>query len=416
MSRRRAALAVTAAVLTGVLVSVPPAHAADNDCLTADDRATGTDTARISEPYEALGIGQAQTLVERSAAGGDPVRVALLASLVRTTDDRIPVADSVDLRRGAAVQDEDADQLGTVVAGLVAGADRSEDRPVGFAPRAEVVAVRVFTDRLGENGAGGPTSAELAEGLAWVASHAGELNLRVAVVPFVVRRTSALAQAVRDVRRAGIVLVAAVGDRDQAAAALGDQVSAEPDKREDGAGLVYPASYRGVVAVSASGPDAVSSVLPNSRTTLAAPTLGAVSYGINGSTCVVSQISSGLAAAEVAGVAALLWQRFPDATRAQIVARLVNTASGTTGTPTTLTGAGIVQPVEALTRPLSPTAGGQVDHLATEAGPEAPVRPPAESTDLLARTRDDAVWWGLIGGGLLVVALLLRPVLARRRT
>ena len=40
---------------------------------------------------------------------------------------------------------------------------------------------------------------------------------------------------------------------------------------------------------------------------------------------------------------------------------------------------------------------------------------PEPAPDLLATTRDNAIWWGLIGGGLLVVALLLRPMLARRR-
>ena len=45
-----------------------------------------------------------------------------------------------------------------------------------------------------------------------------------------------------------------------------------------------------------------------------------------------------------------------------------------------------------------------------------PAALPVEEPDVLESTRRDAVWWGLFGGGALVVALLLRPVLSRRRT
>jgi membrane-anchored mycosin MYCP len=40
---------------------------------------------------------------------------------------------------------------------------------------------------------------------------------------------------------------------------------------------------------------------------------------------------------------------------------------------------------------------------------------PEEPDDVLAKTRQDAVWWGLVGGGALLLAVVLRPVLARRR-
>jgi len=102
-------------------------------------------------------------------------------------------------------------------------------------------------------------------------------------------------------------------------------------------------------------------VVKNSRTTVAAPTYDAVSYGLNGSTCLVEPTSTSAAAGEVAGVVALLWQRYPEDRAAQIVSRLVNTADGTTDDPTPLTGAGVVQPYEALTRPLAPSRTGAVE-------------------------------------------------------
>lgn len=54
--------------------------------------------------------------------------------------------------------------------------------------------------------------------------------------------------------------------------------------------------------------------------------------------------------------------------------------------------------------------GGGMDVMDGAVRAVAPERP----EDLLADTRHDAVWRGLVGGGVLVVALPLRPVLARR--
>ncbi len=49
---------------------------------------------------------------------------------------------------------------------------------------------------------------------------------------------------------------------------------------------------------------------------------------------------------------------------------------------------------------------------------QQPVRvtAPEPEPDPLAGALDDARWWGLVGGGALVVALLARPLLARRRS
>jgi len=140
-----------------------------------------------------------------------------------------------------------------------------------------------------------------------------------------------------------------------------------------------------------------------------------VSYGLNGDTCLVEPTSTAAAAGEVAGVLALLFQRYPFELPAQIVSRLVNTADGTTDDRTPLTGAGVVQPYEALTRPLLPAGDGTVERTVVRTGTAKRAAVPEPDPDLLASTRENAVWWGLIGGGLLVVALLLRPVLARRR-
>ena len=220
-------------------------------------------------------------------------------------------------------------------------------------------------------------------------------------------------------QRAGVVVVAASGDRPAAGAAFSSDFDDPPATDEDAATLFFPAGYPGVVAVNATGAGdpsgALASVVKNSRTTVAAPAYDAVSYGLNGHTCVVQPTSTGAAAGVVAGVLALVWQRFPKDVAAQVVSRLVNTADGTTDDPTPLTGAGVVQPYEALTRPLAPSTSGQVERTVVQADSDTRATAPEPAADLLASTRENAVWWGLIGGGLLVVALMLRPVLARRR-
>ena len=89
--------------------------------------------------------------------------------------------------------------------------------------------------------------------------------------------------------------------------------------------------------------------------------------------------------------------------------RLQGTASGN-GHASPSTGYGVVQPVEALQRPLESMGAGSQRSADVPRGQVPPAR-----ADLLADTRHDAVWWGLAGGGALVVLLVLRPVLARRR-
>ena len=73
----------------------------------------------------------------------------------------------------------------------------------------------------------------------------------------------------------------------------------------------------------------------------------------------------------------------------------------------------MVQPLEALTRPLTPDGKGDLDRDRPERSTIPPAAAPDPELDLLAAAREDAVWWGLVGGGAVVLALLLRPI-ARR--
>ncbi len=111
-----------------------------------------------------------------------------------------------------------------------------------------------------------------------------------------------------------------------------------------------------------------------------------------------------------------LLQSAYDESIAASVRRLLTTANGRPDIPNTLVGAGEVQAMDALTRPMEvdDDAGDDLGAGSVEHEPQL-LSVPEEPEDVLASTRENAVWWGVIGGGVLLLALLLRPVLARRR-
>ena len=139
----------------------------------------------------------------------------------------------------------------------------------------------------------------------------------------------------------------------------------------------------------------------------------AVSYSLRGESCLLQVPATSFAAAEVSGVLALLQSAYDEPVAAS-VRRLLTTANGRPDLPNTLVGAGEVQAYDAVTRPMDvdaeDLAAGTVQHQ-----PQV-LSVPEEPDDVLASTREDAVWWGLLGGGILLLAMVLRPVLARRRS
>jgi membrane-anchored mycosin MYCP len=126
-------------------------------------------------------------------------------------------------------------------------------------------------------------------------------------------------------------------------------------------------------------------------------------------------MSSVAATGIAAGIVALVRSAYPEENAAQIVARLTSSASGVSVAPTTGQGAGVLQPVEAITQKLDPDESGDVDDMPREVQEPVRITAPEPQPDPVAGALDEARWWGLIGGGALVVALLLRPLLARRR-
>jgi len=411
--RRLLAAAAVGAALVGLAQPAASARADDVPCDQISTDNTRVRTDRASAPLQLLGVARAQALfADRGRAPGAGANVAVLDSGVYDEDGLIDVAE----RHSVTGNTELDDYHGTAVAGLIAGRARPDGRAVGIAPGSRIVDVRVYD--VAEADPSDPSQHEVtgdavAAGLEWVVGNARRLRIEVANVSLEVDPSARLRAAVASAWRAGIVVVASSGNRPPEGEPFHDV-----KRGEDAAGEVYPAAYPHVLAVNATpdgtGEDVTQYVLQSSDTDVAAPTFGAVSVAVNGSTCVLDQIATSWSAAEVSGVVALLRSAY-DERPAQIVARLLNTANGTTDTPTKLTGVGVVQPVEALTRPLDPSRSGRVERTVVERDDDVRATPPEPESDLLADARDDAVWWGLIGGGVLVIALLLRPVLARRR-
>jgi membrane-anchored mycosin MYCP len=423
LSRGGRSVLAAAFAAAGLVATAPAAGAVDDaECgqATVDDTfATSRDSGTLVE----MDLDRAHDWLARRGEGlGAGVVVAVV-------DSGVGAPDGVEVvERPVVVPDLQRDHYhGTAVAGLIAGAARGEEAggSVGVAPDARILDLQVYDDPTGDNGTPILT-ANVVQALDVVlARRAAGMNVRVVNISLNVAPDEALAQRVEQLWQAGVVTVAPTGNRprndpgDTGSGLVPEEQYAEFRPGENAREVVHPAAYERVVGVNASmaatgGADPHEFVLESSATDLAAPTAGAVSYTVNGGTCLLSTPATSWAAAEVSGVLALLFAHFPDDTPAMAVSRLLLTADGRPDIPDRLSGAGDVQTYDALTRPLAMDQEGVVQQTSPEADRQVYAAPEPEP-DVLASTRRDAVWWGLLGGGALLLALVLRPVLARGR-
>lgn len=302
---------------------------------------------------------------------------------------------------------------GTIVAGLIAG-------PRGVAPDAEVFDVKVYdADADTTQGERALTSAGIVAGIEAVIDAQPQqqvdiVNISLAVPTADPRLEAAVARLVA----LDVVVVAAAGNAEPGSDSDAG-FKGTPDSDAD----VFPADYPGVLAVSASPPgdeNPSTYVLPNRDTDVAAPTLGAISANANGQVCEVGEIATSWATAEVSGILALLRQRFPRATPAQLVARLEATtegavaggdADGTLDNP--WSGAGVVQARDALTREVTVGRQGRVETTEQEDRADAQAPPAPQRIDLFSTPRAILLWSGLVAGALLALVVMLRPLLRR---
>jgi membrane-anchored mycosin MYCP len=395
------------------------------DCTSTTDTAVAQLSHQRSKPLGLLGIKKAQALV--AAPGhlpGAGVNVAVVDSGIRAGS-QIPVVASYSVN-GPSVKV--ADYHGTAVAGLVAGRTRPGGLLTGVAPGSGIVDVQFWGWPQGTSGdAAKPGGDHLVAALTWLASHAAALHVRVAVVPDAVQPFPALAVAVHAVQRSGVLVVAPSGNRptDASPGYLSQYFKTLPG--QDGFGDIAPARYAGVLTAGTTAAGSAVAYdpgsIPNHAVDVVVPTARGISAALNGGNCVLTTPATSWAAAEVAGIAALLFDRYDGESPAQVAARITDTASGTTpdghgpdarSDASLYFGAGVVQPVAALSRPLTSGPGGVFSHLLAEPEHAPPVRPPLETTDVLHHSRHVAIWGGLVGGALVVAASILRPLFGRR--
>ncbi|MFJ8690790.1 S8 family serine peptidase [Micromonospora wenchangensis] len=198
--------------------------------------------------------------------------------------------------------DSDCAGRGTALAGLVAARPTGDGGPTGIAPDAEILPVRI-TDANRRI-----SPARLATGIRLATTAGADVIL---VATGVTTATPDLADAVRAAVARDILVVAAVTDR-------GGEDGGDPP-------VGYPAGFPAVLAVNAVGVDgAAGPVAADAGTDLAAPGAGlgiaprgSGHYRIGG---------AAVAAAYVAGVAALVRAYHPGLSQAEVRARLEHTA------------------------------------------------------------------------------------------
>jgi membrane-anchored mycosin MYCP len=418
---------VLAAVLGCLpLVAAAPATAGGvPDCTETTDNEAAQVSHQVSRPLDLLDIKDAQRLVaRRGRMPGAGVDVAVLDSGV-AAGGQIPVVASHSVRTGPV---KPVFYHGTAVAGLVAGRSRPGGLLTGIAPGAGIVDIQVYGWPHGASGTPTrPDTEGLVQGLRWLAPRARALHVEVAVTPLAVPQTRALAAAVRAVQAAGVLVVSPSGNRpaDASPGYLSEFFTPRPG--QDGFSQIAPAREPGVLTAGTTGPGAGfpenPGSIPNHALDVVVPTVRGVTAALNGGSCLLSTAETSWAAAEVAGIAALLFERYAGESPRQVAARIVDTASGTSPDghgpqaaedASLFFGAGVVQPVDALTRPLTPTRGGGFSRLRAQPEPTPPVRAPLPVGDTLHRSRHLAIWGGLVGGAVVVVASILRPLLTRR--
>lgn len=397
-------LAVAMLGLSPVALPAPADAADEPECSGDFEENFSTDATSV--PYEQLNVERAQ---EISKGGG--VGIAVVDSGV---SEEAGLTDGDFALKG--LNKELLDQHGTLVAGLITGKER-DGKITGIAPEAKLVSIRVYDKDVSKDEDSDDqdlTANGIAAGIDLAVDKADQFNIKVINVSSTTGNDATLKQAVKRAQDNGILVVAAVGNRDD-----GDEDREDYEPGEDI--KTYPASYAGVLGVSAVLPegdesnDVAGEVLASRATDVAAPTFGAVTAYPNDSTCVLGDVATSWSTAMVSGLAAMVRDRFPKYTAAQTAARIMATANGTTDDRSTFTGFGVIQPVEALTRDLDISKSGEVAGAEQQSEKTGAAPAPEPPIDRYADARKSFVWWGLLAGGALVLAALLRPLFVRRR-
>ncbi len=232
-------------------------------------------------------------------------------------------------------QPRDSGRHGTHTAGIICGGPCDHQR-IGIAPDAELCCGTVIE--------GGKCLVRVLAGLDWML----DCNVRVLCISLGLPTYNPLFEIVLDrLKRAGVLVVAPTGN--------------------SGAGRTCsPANYPGVLAVGAinirdtvarfSGSQRFTRVPDRTKPNLVAPGVDILSAKPGGG--LQTRSGTSMAAAHVAGVAALLFQARPSATPAEVAEALLTTCTPLPECGEERCGRGLINPVKALEALLSNEQGG----------------------------------------------------------
>jgi membrane-anchored mycosin MYCP len=348
-------------------------------------------------------------------ATGAGVRIAVLDSGVQSDVPALRgrVAAGKDFLHGDPDGRQDCIGHGTEVASLIVGRAVSGSGLLGLAPGATIVPVRVTEEQDGGSSTDSVSLAQFADAIDWAVDegHADVLNLSLVTE----KGDSPVRAAVQRAIDKGVVVVAAAGNKG------GDQ---DPNPTP------FPAAYPGVIGVGALTSDGVRAsysqhgdyvdvVAAGDKITAALPGGG-------------MRVDSGtsFAAPMVAATAALIRQRFPQASPAEVARRIEATADPAPGGPLSQPsgptdvgddaarnpdyGFGLLDPYRALTDTLGPALPPATRPAAIQAQDPAAVARAARRAD----AQQSALVMAAIAAGavllIAVAAIVLRQGRRRR--
>ncbi|MGC9542562.1 type VII secretion-associated serine protease mycosin [Streptomyces sp. UG1] len=238
---------------------------------------------------------------------------------------------------------EDLEGHGTRVAGIIAARPLKGTGFVGIAPDAEILSYR-YTGGEEKQGNSGTMSQAISAAVA-----AGAKIINISSDTANKQDNEGLRRAVKSAVDDGALIIAAAGN----------------DGADGKSANTYPASYPGVLAVAASDRNDERAFFSQSGdfVDVAAPGVGMVSTVPKDGQCTADGTS--FAAPYVAGVAALLKEKYPNWTAAQIATRIEETAQRPGREPNRFIGWGVVDPVAALTDSSTPGTSPKPDQQGT---------------------------------------------------
>jgi membrane-anchored mycosin MYCP len=385
-------IAAAAAVTAAVLLPAAPAQARAA-CQNPPDVAQVSKT----KPYEELMFDP-----ERLApfATGDGVRVAVIDSGVDADHPQLrdQVAAGRDFLHDNATGRQDCVGHGTAVAGIIAAKPIAGVGPRGLAPGVTIVPIRVSeqTDTGGGGSSGEPADpGRFADAIDWAVDEgdADVINMSLVMTEDDSRVRDAVARAVAS----GVVVVAAAGNHGKP-----DEANPRP----------YPAAYPDVIGVGAIGADGVAGDFSQHGDWVDVTAPGVqVTIAARGSGHTVGDGTS-YATPFVSATAALVRQRFPALTPAQVARRIIATADPAPGgRRSDRYGFGVVNPYRALTETLGPDKAPAPAPAVVHTEDPAAVAQQARR----ARAQDLSLVVAAVGAGVVVLVVVAAAALRRGR-